>query len=204
MVAQYPDAQLCMATERKGALMEQQHVEDIAHQLFSSMEAWSRTPENHREETPRRFIAMLEQLTVREEFKFTTFDNDNVDEMITLGPIPFYTLCAHHIVPFYGQAWVGYVPNQKIAGLSKFPRAVKYLAKGFWVQEELTRAIADFLNEKLEPKGVAIVMKAEHLCMAMRGVEQPGVITTTSAMTGVFGDHDRTAKSEFLSFINGR
>jgi GTP cyclohydrolase I len=79
---------------------------------------------------------------------------------------------------------------------------VKYLAKGLWVQEELTIEIADFLEKRLRPRGMAVVLKAEHLCMAMRGVEQPGVITTTSAMRGVFSDHTRTAKAEFLSFVN--
>jgi len=177
--------------------------EGHALEIFSSLEAWERTNENHREDTPVRFINALRQLTEREEFNFTTFDNDGIDEMITLGPIPFYTLCAHHVVPFYGNAWVGYVPDGRIAGLSKFARAVKYVAKGFWVQEELTRELADFLEHKLEPKGVAIVMKAEHMCMAMRGVQQPGVITTTSTMRGVFADHSRTAKAEFLHNVNG-
>ena len=147
---------------------------------------------------------MLREMTTRDpEFKFTTFDEDHVDEMITMGPIPFYTLCAHHVVPFLGNCWIGYVPDGRIAGLSKFPRAVKYLAKGFWVQETLTTEIADFLEAKLNPKGVAVVMEAEHMCMAMRGIQQAGIVTRTSAMRGVFADHDRTAKAEFMAGING-
>jgi GTP cyclohydrolase I len=177
-------------------------LEKNALRIFSSLEAWSRAPEHHTADTPRRYINMLRQLTEREEFAFTTFQNSKVDEMITLGPIPFYSLCAHHVVPFHGNAWIGYVPLMTLAGLSKFPRAVKYLAKGLWVQEELTIEIADFLEKRLRPRGMAVVLKAEHLCMAMRGVEQPGVITTTSAMRGVFSDHTRTAKAEFLSFVN--
>src|SRR5690606_30966395 len=110
-------------------------------------------------------------------------------------------LCAHHLVPFHGTAYVGYVPGERIAGLSKFARAVKYQAKGFWVQEELTTAIAEMIEEELNPLGTAVVIKAEHLCMAMRGVQQPGVITTTSAMRGVFADHSRTAKAEFMQYL---
>jgi GTP cyclohydrolase I len=166
------------------------------------METWSSTPEDHRAETPLRFVNMLRQMTTRDsEFKFTTFDTDGPSEMITLGPIPFYTLCAHHVVPFFGKAWIGYVPDKKIVGLSKIPRTVKYLAKGFWVQETLTTEIADYLEGKLDPLGVAVVLEAEHMCMAMRGVEVANVMTRTSAMRGVFADHDRTAKAEFMEGI---
>lgn len=159
----------------------------------------------HMQRTPERFVNMLRELTTPEVFEFTVFDNtQGLDEMITLEGIPFYTLCAHHIVPFFGYAHVAYIPQNSIAGLSKIPRAVKALAKGLNVQENLTVDIADFLEAKLEPLGVAVVLKAEHLCMAMRGVQAPGVITTTSAMRGVFADHARTAKAEFLGGINGR
>ena len=180
--------------------MDEHTMEEHAELLFSGLEAWHRTPEDHRAETPRRYVKALEQLTKREPFSFTTFPAQSPD-MVTLGPIPFYTLCAHHIVPFYGNAWISYVPNQKLAGLSKFARAVKYCAKGFWVQEELTSEIMNFLVKHLDPLGVGVVMKAEHMCMAMRGVQQPGVITTTSAMYGVYADHGRTAKAEFMELI---
>ncbi len=156
----------------------------------------------HHRDTPKRFAKMLKDLTTPEDFNFTCFDNaEDVHDMVVLGPMPFYTLCAHHIVPFYGSAYVAYVPGDRIAGLSKFARATKNIAKGLWAQENLTHALADYLCEKLEPMGVAVVMKAEHLCMAMRGVEMAGVITTTSAMRGVFADHDRTAKAEFLEWV---
>jgi GTP cyclohydrolase I len=143
---------------------------------------------------------MMTEMMTPEEFNFTTFPSTS-DEMVTMGPIPFYTLCSHHVVPFFGNVWVGYVPNKDIAGLSKIPRLVKYIAKGLHVQEELTGAIAVGLETHLNPKGVAVVLKAEHLCMAMRGVKQPGVITTTAKMTGVFALHDRTAKVEFMEWI---
>lgn len=177
--------------------------EYTVERMLSSLEAWDRTPEDHRANTPKRFLKALFQLVDRrsEEFEFTTFPANGSREMIVLGPIPFYTLCAHHLVPFHGTAYVGYVPGERIAGLSKFARAVKYQAKGFWVQEELTTAIAEMIEEELNPLGTAVVIKAEHLCMAMRGVQQPGVITTTSAMRGVFADHSRTAKAEFMQYL---
>ena len=154
----------------------------------------------HHRETPRRLAAAMAELTVRDEFKFTTFEAKS-QNMITLGPIPFYTLCAHHTLPFHGNAWIGYVPDERIAGLSKFARAVGYVAKGFHVQEELTTELHNFLGDKLQPRGLAVVMKAEHMCMAMRGVRASGVITTTAEMSGVFADHDKTAKLEFMEWI---
>lgn len=181
--------------------MRKVYQEEAARDLLSSLEAWERVSPDHRAETPRRMVAALRELTIREDFNFTTFPNNGNDEMITLGPIPFYTLCAHHIVPFFGKAYIGYIPESKIAGLSKFARAVKWAAKGFWVQEELTTEIATLLQDELEPRGVAVVLEAEHMCMAMRGVATAGVITTTSSMKGVFGDHSRTAKAEFLENI---
>jgi GTP cyclohydrolase I len=159
----------------------------------------------HGAETPTRFAAMLRDMSTREEFKFTTFDNvEGVDEMITIMDIPFYTLCNHHVIPFYGKAHIAYIPNKSIAGLSKFGRAVKNIAKGLWVQELLTKDIADFLEGKLDPLGVAVVLQAEHMCMTMRGVQMPGTQTVTSAMRGVFADHDRTAKAEFMALIGSR
>jgi GTP cyclohydrolase I len=154
----------------------------------------------HMKDTPRRFVQMMNELTQSEPFNFTTFDATS-DEMIIEVGIPFYTLCAHHVIPFHGQAHVGYVPNTKLAGLSKFGRLVKNIAKGLWVQEELTAAIADALEAELEPRGVAVILRGEHMCMSMRGVQMPGVITQTAAMRGVFGDHSRTAKMEFLEAI---
>jgi GTP cyclohydrolase IA len=162
-------------------------------------------PENeHMAKTASRFAAMIKELTHPDPgFEFTVFESKQ-DEMIVLSPMPFYTLCAHHVVPFYGEAHIAYIPDQKIAGLSKFPRLVKQLSKGLWVQENLTTHIADVLIDKLAPIGVAVIMQAEHLCMAMRGVRQPGVVTTTSAMRGVFYDPEKTAKAEFLRIIKLR
>jgi GTP cyclohydrolase I len=161
--------------------------------------------EDHMRRTPQRFVDMLRELTTPEDFEFTTFANrKHLDEMVVLERIPFYTLCAHHIIPFFGYAHIGYIPQARIAGLSKFPRLVKNLARALTVQEDLTVDIASALEEKLDPLGVAVVLRAEHLCMAMRGIQAPGIVTTTSAMRGVFADHARTAKAEFLEAIRDR
>ena len=175
--------------------------EEIAEEFLSRFPGWDRVPRDHRANTPERFVTMLDYLTTRPKFDFTTFPNDGVDEMVVLSPIPFYSLCAHHVIPFFGNAYIGYVPGGRLAGLSKFARAVQAMSRGLWVQEELTQEIANFLDDMLDPKGVAVVLRAEHLCMAMRGVQLPGVVTTSSSMKGVFGDHSRTAKAEFLQWI---
>ena len=152
--------------------------------------------------TPKRFIQMLLDMTTPEEFNFTTFPSTH-DEMIVVSPIPFYSLCAHHIVPFFGEAHVAYIPQDKIAGLSKLARTVKSFSKGLWTQEDLTFAVAEHLEEQLDPVGVAVVMKAEHLCMTMRGVQSPGSKTTTSIMRGAFLNPKKKARDEFFRLING-
>jgi GTP cyclohydrolase I len=158
----------------------------------------------HGQDTPQRFVDMLRELTTPPEIKWKTFPNDGMDEMVVLEGIPFHSLCEHHVIPFMGLAYVGYVPQDEIAGLSKFARVVKHFAARLQVQERLTMQIADYLEEHLKPRGVGVVMRAEHLCMTIRGVQAPGTKTYTAAMRGVFGDHTRTAKAEFLSQINGR
>lgn len=194
----FDEEQARLFTNRKITLNQ---MEEAVSFVFRSLDAWDRVPEDHRVETPKRFISALVEMTERTPFKFTTFPTTSQD-MITLAPIPFYTLCAHHVVPFHGNAYISYVPHKSLAGLSKFARAVRWSAKGFWVQEELTRFIADHLEAALDPLGIGVVLKAEHMCMAMRGVQVPGVITTTSAMRGVYADHTRTAKAEFLEIIH--
>jgi GTP cyclohydrolase I len=158
--------------------------------------------DEHHLETPRRFARMLIELTDSEDaaFKFTTFASDS-KEMVVVRDIPFYTLCAHHIIPFFGKCHIGYVPDGQIAGLSKFARTVKFWTRGLWSQEELTTKIAEFLEDNLTPQGVAVVMEAEHLCMTMRGVQVPGASTTTSAMRGVFIQEGNPARMEFLDLV---
>jgi GTP cyclohydrolase IA len=155
----------------------------------------------HGRDTARRFVQMLIELTTPEEYNFTTFPAD-YDEMIIVRDITFVSLCNHHVVPFNGVAHIGYVPDERMAGLSKFARAVKYFSASLQVQEELTSDIAEFLNNVLKPKGVIVMMEAEHLCMTIRGVQSPGAMTRTTCVKGVFADHTKTAKAEFLSAIN--
>lgn len=175
-----------------------------AKALLSSLPGFSSLPEDHRGRTPERFVSMLLEMTTPRYFDFTTFRNDAMDEMIVVDNIEFYTLCAHHVVPFFGVAHVAYIPEKLMVGLSKIPRAVEQKAKGLWVQEDLTKAIADFLQKQLHPRGVAVVMQAEHMCMSMRGVKARGSKTTTSAMRGVFLDPSRGARAEFLSLIRSK
>jgi len=124
---------------------------------------------------------------------------EKYDEMVIVKDIDFYSMCEHHMIPFYGKVHVAYIPNGKIVGLSKIPRIVDMFARRLQVQERMTQQIADVLEEKLEPKGVAVVVEGYHMCMMMRGVQKQNSITTTSAVHGAF----RAAKTrmEFLNLI---
>jgi len=159
----------------------------------------------HGRETPKRFVAMLKDLTTPnpKDFDFTVFDNtEQIDEMVIMTNIPYASLCNHHVVPYFGFAHVAYIPQDKIVGISKLGRIVRYHSRGLSVQEHLTAAIADSIEEKLKPRGVAVMLTGEHMCMALRGAQMPGTKTTTTSVTGVFADHARTAKQEFLSAVD--
>ncbi|MGY8917318.1 MAG: GTP cyclohydrolase I FolE [Flavobacteriales bacterium] len=132
--------------------------------------------------------------------KSALFTEDN-DEMVIVRGIEVFSLCEHHMLPFFGKAHVAYIPNGKIVGLSKIPRIVDAFARRLQVQERLTEQIRDCIQETLEPLGVAVVIEAQHLCMQMRGVEKQGCVTTTSAFTGAFLDDHKTRK-EFISLID--
>lgn len=159
--------------------------------------------DGHGDDTPARFVKMLRALTEPEPFEFTCFPNsDGSNEMILQQDITFVSLCNHHVLPFIGRAHVAYIPGDRIVGLSKLARVVRFYAAGLQVQERLTTQIADRLEEELSPEGVAVVLQAEHTCMTIRGVKAPGSHTTTSAMRGVFSDHSRTAKAELFQLIS--
>ncbi|MCX5726525.1 MAG: GTP cyclohydrolase I FolE [Candidatus Saganbacteria bacterium] len=131
----------------------------------------------------------------------TIFHNEDHEEMIMVRDIPFYSICEHHLVPFIGKAHVVYIPTKgKVTGLSKLVRVIEGFAKRLQVQEKLTSQIADCLMERLDPRGVLIVIEAEHLCMSMRGVKKPGAVTVTSAVRGVFQKNAKT-RSEALTLI---
>ncbi len=124
-------------------------------------------------------------------------------EMVIVKDIDFYSLCEHHLLPFFGKCHVAYIPSKRVIGLSKIPRLVDVFARRLQVQERLTHQIAQVISEKIEPLGVAVVMEGTHLCMAMRGVEKQNSFAVTSAMLGSFRDNART-RMEFLELIKGR
>ena len=130
------------------------------------------------------------------------FEEDARD-MVIVRDIEFFSLCEHHLIPFFGKAHVGYIPNGKVIGLSKIPRIIDMFSRRLQVQERLTHQIADAINSVLNPKGVSVVMEGRHMCMQMRGVEKQNSFTSTSAMSGQFKKSAET-RSEFLSIINRR
>ncbi len=124
-------------------------------------------------------------------------------EMVVVKDIPFYSLCEHHLLPFFGSAAVAYIPRGRVLGLSKIPRVVEMYARRLQVQERLTQQIADFLQTNLDPLGVGVVLEATHLCAVMRGVRKPGTVMTTSAVLGLFRSRDKT-RAEFLAHLERR
>ena len=132
------------------------------------------------------------------------FDEDNNDEMVVVRDIPIYSMCEHHLIPFFGKAHIAYIPGDgKVIGLSKLARIVNCFAKKPQLQERLTAQVADFLDENLHPKGVAVVIEAEHLCMTMRGARASGAQTRTSALRGMMQSDART-RAETMTLLSGK
>jgi len=152
------------------------------------------------QETPKRYMKFMHEFLKPKEFNFTSFDGEGTDEMIVQTNIPFFSLCEHHTAPFFGVAHVAYIPKDKIVGLSKLSRTVDLYANRFQNQERITTQIASRIQRELNPLGVSVVLKAQHLCMAMRGVKKHDTWTTTSKMLGVFKE-DLNARMEFLNLI---
>jgi GTP cyclohydrolase I len=154
-------------------------------------------------DTPRRMAAAYAELLTPEPFNATTFPNDgHYDELVLVRDIPFHSLCEHHLLPFVGTAHVGYIPGDRIVGLSKLARVVDHFARNLQVQERLTTQVADWFESELSPKGVGVVLEAEHTCMSLRGATKPGTRTVTSALHGLVRDDPRT-RQEFLT-LTGR
>jgi GTP cyclohydrolase I len=150
-------------------------------------------------ETPRRVAEAYAELLTPPAFRATTFPNeDGYEGLIVAQAIPFHSLCMHHLLPFRGLAHVGYLPGERILGLSKLARVVELFARDLQIQERLTVQIADWLQGELRPAGVGVVLEAEHMCMSLRGVQQPGARTVTSALRGAIRD-DHQIRQEFLA-----
>ena len=155
-------------------------------------------------ETPRRIAHAYVELLTPTPFNATTFPNDEgYDELVVVRDIPFQSLCMHHMLPFHGIAHVAYLPGDRIIGLSKLGRVVDLFARDLQVQERLTTQVADWLAAELSPRGVGVIIEAEHLCMSLRGAQKAGSRTVTSALRGSIKDDPRT-RQEFLSLVHGR
>ena len=155
--------------------------------------------------TPDRVHRMYTELTAGYHVDAERLVNDAIFDidysaMVVVREIPFYSLCENHLLPFFGTASVAYIPEGRVIGLSKIPRIVEMFARRLQVQERLTQQVADFLMERLEPKGVGVVLEASHLCAVMRGVRKPGTIMTTSAVLGIFRANDKT-RAEFFAHL---
>lgn len=155
----------------------------------------------HLRESPERVARFFQSwISPATPPDITTFPNERYDEVVAVGGIRFYSLCAHHGLPFSGTAAVGYIPSAQIVGLSKIARIVDHFAHRFQTQEMLTTQIADLLDQKLHPLGVGVILRAEHLCMSMRGIQKPGHITITSEMRGAFREKP-AARAELLALL---
>ncbi len=183
--------------ERDGVNLDA--AEDAARDLLVALGADLES--DHLRETPRRVAKAYAELLTPRPFNATTFPNDEgYDELVIVGEIPFQSLCAHHLLPFQGKAHVAYLPGERLVGLSKLARVVELYSRRLQLQERLTTQVADWLEEHLQPRGVGVVLEAEHLCMSLRGVQSAGSNTVTSALRGAVKDDART-RQEFLSLI---
>ncbi|TLY39343.1 MAG: GTP cyclohydrolase I FolE [Nitrospirae bacterium] len=192
-----------MSRHRDLAGSETAELQALVEQLLSLLgedptrEGLLKTPE--RVAKALRFFTQGYQQDVEEVFNGALY-SVKYDEMVVVRDIDFFSLCEHHLLPFYGKCHVAYIPNDRVVGLSKIPRLVEVFSRRLQVQERLTVQIAETLQEKLNPQGVAVVIEARHLCMMMRGVETPNAVAVTSSMHGVFLNQQKT-REEFLTLI---
>jgi GTP cyclohydrolase I len=174
-------------------------VERAARDLLVAIGADADSPDLR--DTPRRVAASFAELVTPVELGPTLFPNDGCyDEVVIVRDISFHTLCMHHLLPFHGVAHVAYLPSDRIIGLSKLARVVELFARDLQLQERLTVQIADWLERELAPRGVGVVLSAEHMCMTIRGVRKPGARTVTSALRGLVRDDART-RQELFSLV---
>jgi len=181
-------------------------IESITHELLREIgedperEGLVRTP--HRVAKAWRFVAKGYEQNLKDVLNDAIFE-DKCSEMVVVRDIEFFSLCEHHLLPFFGKAHVAYIPRGKVIGLSKIPRILEMYSRRLQIQERITHQVAEALSELLNPAGVAVVLEGRHLCMQMRGVEKQNSFATTSAMLGEFHDEAET-RAEFLSIINMR
>ena len=192
--------------QKKEKVKEVKELESSVHQILSLL---GENPEREGLlKTPNRVAKSLQFLTkgyhenLEEIINGALFTEDH-EEMITMKDIALYSLCEHHILPFFGKCHIAYIPNKKIIGISKLARLVDMFARRLQVQERLTNQIADTLQEVLAPLGVAVVVEAEHLCMIMRGIRKPGSTIVTSVVRGIFRSNSKT-RAEFFSLLHNR
>lgn len=184
---------LVEAGARVDRLAAQQAVSDLLSALGQDVDA------EHLTETPRRVAAAFAEMLQAPHVALTTFpDSDGYDGLVMVRDIPFTSLCAHHLLAFHGVARVGYLPGERLVGLSKVARIVEMYARRLQIQEALTQQIADCLQEHLSPRGVGVVLEAEHLCMSLRGARAAGARTVTTSLHGLVRDDART-REEFLA-----
>jgi GTP cyclohydrolase I len=199
-----------LITEETGVTLQSPAVKVNQPQLEESVrEILANIGENPEREgllnTPNRVARMYDELTAGYHIDPVKLVNGAVfnvdyDELVLVKDIDFYSMCEHHMLPFYGKAHVAYIPNGKVIGLSKIPRIVEMFARRLQIQEQMTSQIAQFLQETLEPQGVAVVVEGAHMCAMMRGVKKENTKMTTSKMTGVFKDNPKT-RDEFIQLL---
>jgi GTP cyclohydrolase IA len=187
---------------RGGAVVDREAAERAVADLLIAL---GHDPtDEHTRATPRRVAAAYAEMLTPRPFTMTTFPNDEgYDELVVARDIPVHSLCQHHLLPFAGVAHVGYLPGERILGLSKLARVVELFARDLQVQERLTKQVADWLQQQLNPKGVGVVIEAEHLCMSLRGVQARGSMTVTSALHGLLRD-DPSSRAEFFALARPR
>ena len=203
-----PDRTVSHVPKLREVPMAEDKVERISYHVSEIMKVLQldmRDP--NLRDTPERFARMyleiFEGLDEDNEPDITVFPNDdNIDSMVVMTDITFYSMCAHHLLPFWGRAHVGYIPTDQIVGLSKLARMVEDFARRPQIQERMTHQIAQSLSRELKPQGAMVVVEARHFCMEMRGVEKPGTWTTTSAVRGIF--RKRATREEFLDLLASR
>jgi GTP cyclohydrolase I len=183
--------------------MDTQKIEKLTGELLKAL--GDNPKREGLKDTPKRYSEACKKLFSGYEKKpeqvFKVFDGEAYDEMIVVKDIEFYSTCEHHLLPFFGKAHIGYIPDGKIIGLSKLPRLVEIFSRRLQNQERLTVQIANALNDLLKPKGVGVILEARHLCMMARGVEKQNSVVKTSALTGLFKKNMNT-RSEFLRHID--